>query len=569
MGFSMFRLVFAALFLAAIGFGLPALALVDCRTKEFAENIEVPKFVCKDVQTNVLTGFATDIRLRSVVDARDAGAVDAEVQAYAAVQEALVRMARLDVGQPLKLQDVTIVLVGSDAKSTGDTAKGQVLGIAVPFQGDCILRLYPTRIAALAEANGTDGLGMLQYTAAHELFHCVQFATWPDLMAEYANHGWWVEGTAETVAQAVFPNMDEAFRWSYNFADKFRDTPLTRLTYHNVVFFSWVWAQDPKLVFQIISAMPVGGTEAAQQAALASVIAPDELSRFVHDFLDNKVVTPGGADPMFGELPLQMTTNIGLATFEDSSTKDLTAAPFTMFAVDVAFSGGAYEIDITDTGPVQSRHRDPEGTSWTTGKIAADGDCTTTVTYRLAGMATGPAKVRVAAKKDTKGKDCKACSAQAVRDQCLIGTWRIDNTVQRMSIADYVANGRPAGVQVVGKNFLRLVEDGNSYWAYQNFLIAVQDQSVKSPIAGAVMNGTIDQGWSAADGTLNTCYVRSDATIKLATEGGNVGDAVSLSDYATADQVESYAYECSADGILLLEKRLGDDSFLMKLRKID
>ena len=565
----MFRLVFAALFLAAIGFGLPAQALVDCQTKEFAENIEVPKFVCKDVQTNVLTGFATDIRLRSVVDARDAGAVDAEAQAYAAVQEALVRMARLDVGQPLKLQDVTIVLVGSDAKSTGDTAKGQVLGIAVPFQGDCILRLYPTRIAALAKANGTDGLGMLQYTAAHELFHCVQFATWPDLMAEYANHGWWVEGTAETVAQAVFPNMDEAFRWSYNFADKVRDTPLTRLTYHNVVFFSWVWAQDPKLVFQIISAMPVGGTEAAQQAALASVIAPDELSRFVHDFLDNKVVTPGGADPMFGEIPLQMTTNIGQATFEDSSTKDLTAAPFTMFAVDVAFSGGAYEIDITDTGPVQSRHRDPEGTSWTTGKIAADGDCTTTVTYRLAGMATGPAKVRVAAKKDTKGKDCKACGAQAVRDQCLIGTWRIDNTVQRMSIADYVANGRPVGVQVVGKNFLRLVEDGNSYWAYQNFLIAVQDQSVKSPIAGAVMNGTIDQGWSAADGTLNTCYVRSDATIKLATEGGNVGDAVSLSDYATADQVESYAYECSADGSLLLEKRLGDDSFLMKLRKID
>ena len=565
----MFRLVFAALFLAATGFGLPAQALVDCQTKEFAENIEVPKFVCKDVQTNVLTGFATDIRLRSVVDARDAGAVDAEAQAYAAVQEALVRMARLDVGQPLKLQDVTIVLVGSDAKSTGDTAKGQVLGIAVPFQGDCILRLYPTRIAALAEANGTDGLGMLQYTAAHELFHCVQFATWPDLMAEYANHGWWVEGTAETVAQAVFPNMDEAFRWSYNFADKFRDTPLTRLTYHNVVFFSWVWAQDPKLVVQIISAMPVGGTEAAQQAALAGVIAPDELSRFVRDFLDNKVVTPGGTDPMFGEIPLQMTTNIGQATFEDSSTKDLTAAPFTMFAVDVAFSGGAYEIDITDTGPVQSRHRDPEGTAWTTGKIAADGDCTTTVTYRLAGMATGPAKVRVAAKKDTKGKDCKACGAQAVRDQCLIGTWRIDNTVQRMSIADYVANGRPVGVQVVGKNFLRLVEDGNSYWAYQNFLIAVQDQSVKSPIAGAVMNGTIDQGWSAADGTLNTCYVRSDATIKLATEGGNVGDAVSLSDYATADQVESYAYECSADGSLLLEKRLGDDSFLMKLRKID
>ncbi len=65
----------------------------------------------------------------------------------------------------------------------------------------------------------------------------MQFATWPDLLAEYDQHNWWVEGTAETVAQAVFPNIEFAFREGNRFAVRIRDTPLTRLTYENLVFF--------------------------------------------------------------------------------------------------------------------------------------------------------------------------------------------------------------------------------------------------------------------------------------------------------------------------------------------
>jgi len=554
----------AAIWVACL-MAVPAWAEVNCQSKAFAEFVEDPGFTCTEMQSETVIGFADDLVLRSVIDAKDAGAAEAEAQVFAAVQEALTRMAALDSGQPLKLGDVTVVLMREGAKNDQDLAKAPVLGMARKLEADCVLILYPARLAK----QGSDGLGFLQFTAAHELFHCVQYATWPALMDAYASHLWLVEGTAETVAHAIFPNPGFAFREGNKFADRFRDTPLTQLTYENLVFFSWVWAEDPKLVFKIIAAMPVGGSEAAQQKALLGVIPAADLSRFVRDFLDNKVVTPGGADPMFGEIPLQMTTNIGLATFEESGTKDLTAAPFTMFAVDVSFSGGAYEIDIKDSGSVLSQHRDPDGSDWTTGTIAADGDCTTTVTHRLAGMATGAAKVRVTAKKDTKGQDCKACAAQAVRDQCLIGTWVINNSFQGMSIAQYVGNGRPVGAVVLGKNFLRLVEDGTSYWAYQNFIVGVQDKVGGSPISGALLNGTIDQGWSAADGRLNTCYVRSDATIKLAAEGGNVSDKINLSDYATADQVESYAYECSKDGTLLLEKSLGGVSFLMKLRKID
>ncbi len=192
--------------------------------------------------------------------------------------------------------------------------------------------------------------------------------------------------------------------------------------------------------------MPVGGTEAVPQKALLSVIPAADLSLFVADFIDNKVVTPGGADPMFGEIPLQMGNNIGAVTFDGSDTRDFAAQPFPMFALDAAFSGRAYEIDVANHGPVLARHRDMATADgpWSEGRISADGDCTSTVTYRLAGMATGPAKVQVAAQTGATGVDCQTCGAKSVHDQCLVGTWIIDNMVQGMSIADYLGNGRSA-----------------------------------------------------------------------------------------------------------------------------
>ena len=561
----MFRIALAALVLAATSLALPAFAKVDCSTRAFATFVEDPGFTCAEMQEATVTGFAKDVTLRSVVDAKDAGAADADAQVFAAVQEALTRMAAIDSGMDLKLGDVTIVLMRAAAKNSQDTDAGRVLGIAKKSGADCVLQLYPARLAE----QGSDGLGFLQFTAAHELFHCVQYATWPAQMEEYEKHNWWVEGTAETVAQAVFPNLDAAFREGFNFANKFRDTPLTQLRYENVVFFSWVWAKDPKLVFKIISAMPVGSSEAAQQKALVGIIPPDELSRFVRDFLDNKVVTPGGADPMFGEIPLQMTTNIGAVSFDGSDTREFAAAPFTMFALDASFAGGSYEIDVQNAGPVLAQHRIAEGGPWDAGKILAEGDCTTVRTHRLAGMATGDAKVRVVAKKDTKGVDCKSCEAVAVRDQCLVGTWLIDNVVQNMSIADFVSAGRPVKTAVVGKNAVKFDDDGNSVWGYQNFLIAVQDSLEGSPVAGAVLNGTIDQTWAAWDGHLMTCYSSSDATIRLATEGGNIGDAVSIAGITEKQSLELYSYDCTEEGSLVLEKKIGSQSFLMGLRRLD
>ena len=388
-------------------------------------------------------------------------------------------------------------------------------------------------------------------------------------MAEFSNHNWWVEGTAETVAQAIFPNSDFASKEEFRFSDRFRDTPLTKLTYENPVFFSGVWAQDPKLMFKIIDAMPVAGNEAAQQKALLGVIPADELSRFVRDYLDTKVYTPGSPYQAWA-FPLFMITNIRAEPFDGDDTRDYKALPFALFALDATFSGGACQIDVQNVGAVQAQHRETEGeATWAEGSITAEGDCFSTRTYRLAGMATGSAKVQVVAKKDTEAEDCKACGAKSVRDQCLIGTWVIDNVTQGMSIAQYLSDGRPVGTMVQGMNVLSFDAHGDSVWGYQNFVIVVQDSSDGwSPAAGALLNGTIVQGWAAGNGRLNTCFRSADAEIRLGAINGNVGPPIDFNAVPDKKHFGHYSYDCDDSGTLILEKELGNEPFPMKLRKI-
>ena len=138
-----------------------------------------------------------------------------------------------------------------------------------------------------------------------------------------------------------------------------------------------------------------------------------------------------------------------------------------------------------------------------------------------------------------------------------------------MSVADYLNNARPVGTVVVGLNALKLDANGDSVWGDQNFLIAGQDSLGGSPVAGAVLNGTIDQGWAAGNGRLNTCFRSANAELKLATEGGNIGDPINFNEIGAVQPFEQYRYECDGSGTLILEKKLGVGSFLMKQRRLN
>lgn len=552
----------------------PARAFTDCHTPAFAAFMEDAKFVCSEGDVTSVDGFGGSVNLRSVLQADDAMASEAEAKVMPAVAEALRRMSAIKAGMALKISDVTVALARQGATSSQDGEIEKVLGIASMFEGECVLELYPARILKGAKTSDED----LLFVLAHELFHCVQYATWPDMMADYAQYNWIVEGTAETVGHAVYPSIGEALKQAHKFSDRFRDAPLTQLKYENVVFFSWVWAQDPALVFKLLSAMPIGANEAAQQQALLGLIPAESLSQFVRDFLDNTIATPGSDDPAFGAIALQMDTNIGAVQFDSSGSRDLATKPFAMFAVDAAFTGAAYAIDIADKGNVLTQYRPMQAVAgsadlaaagdWTQGPIAAEGDCASSVTYRLAGMATGDAKVGVTAKAEGDTSKCAACSVTAAMDQCLVGTWLIDNVVMGQSISSIIGQGRPVGVAVSGKNAIIFHEGGTSSWGYQNFDLGVRDSLPGAPPVAAQLNGTIDQRWSTAGGKLTTCFSSANATIRLGVPGA-AGDPINFNDIPGPKPNEHYAYQCEGANRLLLERDLGTDTFTMDLRRLD
>lgn len=552
----------------------PARAFSDCHTPAFAAFMEDAKFVCSEGAVSSVDGFGGSVNLRSVRQADDALASAAEAKVMPAVAEALRRMAAIKAGMALQISDVTVALAREGATASQDGAIEKVLGIASMFEGECVLELYPARLLKSAKTSDDD----LLFVLAHELFHCVQYATWPDLMADYSKYNWIVEGTAETVGQAVYPSVTEALRQAHRFSDRFRDVPLTQLTYENVVFFSWVWAQDPALVFKLLSAMPIGGNEAAQQQALLGVIPADSLSQFVRDFIDNTIATPGSDDPAFGEIALLMDTNIGAVQFDSSGTRDLATKPFAMFALDAEFRGASYAIDVADKGQVMTRHRQMQavtgsadlaaGGDWGSGPIAAAGDCASSVTYRLAGIATGDAKVWVTAKAEGDTSKCTACSVTAAMDQCLVGTWLIDNVVMGQSISSILGQGRPVGVAVSGKNAIIFNPGGTSTWGYQNFDLGVRDSLAGTPAVAARLNGTIDQRWSTAGDRLTTCFTSANATIRIGVPGA-AGDPVNFNDIPGPKPDEHYAYRCEGSDRLLLERDLGGTSFTMDLKRLD
>lgn len=557
-----------------IFFATPAFAEFDCTSLAFTAHLSDPDFACEEVQKTTLPDFG-GITLRTLIARGDLTGNIAHASVTEKVKAALRAIAAVPAGMSLKIDNVTIVLLGADAKSPIDSKDGRVLGIATKYEGECILALYPSRMIG-SPNNIADGLG---FTTAHELFHCVQHATWPELLKNYKEHHVWaVEGTAETVAQAIFPNIPEALRNGFNFSDQFRDKPLTQLTYPNLVFFSWVWAKAPALMFKILSAMPVEGDETDQQKALLTVMSAADLSQFVRDYLDGKIHTPGGADPMFGQIPLLMSTNIGGVTFDHAETRDLVSHPFTLFALDAKFSGGKYDVSFEKLGDMDWQHRqmqpraggqdlDAKG-DWASGNLTTQGDCAASDSYRFAGMATGPAKLRVKAKASEQGDgDCKSCGATAARDQCLVGTWIINNARTGLSISQYLSGDHAVGAAVAGMNAIKFDKGGQSVWGYQNFKIGALDGVAGTPPAVAVISGTIDQGWSASKGRLNTCFTSADAKMQIQI-GGRGGEIINFNDIPRQDY-EQYSYSCQQDGTLLIEKNLSGKPFLMKLRKVD
>lgn len=537
----------------------PALAgYSDCTSNAFAVAIHDNGFICKEVREQKFALLGRQVSIRSLTDAEDPQGGPFELEAFNAIETSLAAFSKTDAGMPLKIADVTLVIIPNNVKSGLETKEISIAGVSSPFKDECVIRLYPEAYYGAQK----DPIAYMQLVVAHELFHCVQHATFPKLLATYPKHAWWVEGTAELMSHLAFSNSNEAFTLNLEFSDKFRDTSLTSLSYENLVFFSWLWARDPKLLFKLGAMLVPDGTEASDQNVLANVVGAANLGQFVRDYLDAKITGPDGFTP------LTMQTNIGAVTFSDTETRGLVSVPYAMFAIDATFQAGNYDISFENKGNLQWQHQDvSKPGTWGAGALKTEGTCSDDHTYRLAGMALDEASLEVKAE-HADDKNCSVCGISSVRDQCLIGTWLIDNVQQGVTIADFIGGNANTWVNVQGGNGVHFKADGTSDWAYVNFDITVRNADPGVPKIGARINGTISQSWDGDKGKLNTCFVSAHAQFVIGTPYG-MSDPINFYDVPDRKPDEHYAYQCMGDGSLLLEKTVGEDSFLMRLKRIN
>ncbi len=225
---------------------------------------------------------------------------------------------------------------------------------ATTYGNECTIILYKTD-----EGRNDD---QFYFAISHELFHCIQYATWDDASrAGAAISNWWMEGTAEYFAELANPGTTAGDSNIQSYDAQFNRSILT-LEYENVVFFSW-YAQShggPEAIKVFIDGMPGSSSNAGNSSALRSRAwcrsATGSSSR---GHAEHRIMLPG--DRLLPRMPHTADT----ITISGDDQFNLPSTRYAVQYADLLFElPHYYETGIQDAPP-------DSGTQW---KLRPDGE---------------------------------------------------------------------------------------------------------------------------------------------------------------------------------------------------
>ncbi len=330
---------------------------------------------------------------------------------------------------------------------------------------------------------------------AHEIFHCMQYATLSAAqMNTYGAGGdWWVEGVAEALADLALPGSGEITDRSDAFADAVRaQTPLNAMTHQSTPFFQWLIATkgvQGMLAFQ--ANMAGAGSVAAQHGAMrAAMPERADWQGFVQAYSDNALTGADGArlaDPAPDLPPLDFTETREVA---------LTRAPFVLNYGPVRYNCGEWANTFAPTGLAALK----VGEVWADWPASIEGFAEDAAPMKFAALNTGEtsAEHTLTATLETP---CGACGETEAIDACLVGNWVMTGggPIEWMR-----ANGMPATVQVEASQMAVQMRRNGGYTT------APMTASVIAENDGVVIEG-VGEGlpglgkWSAEAGILSIC----------------------------------------------------------------
>lgn len=448
-------------------------------------------------------------------------------------REAAAAMAALG---RFSMDDVTLLLLDdafsldADAPDILATTDGRRDGTGAR-RGECLITLY-----GLAGEAAPDPIAV---TTAHEIFHCIQYASLSaGQMGSYTSGGaWWIEGSAEYFS-AVAVTGSEPFtdRGGLFDAAVGEDRSLDRMEHEAAVFFYW-WAagRGPGQLMDFLGAMAATGGASAQHAAMRGVLGDDQWLDFAEAYADARISHPRG-----GALTLSPEFR-DRRSIDRDGTETVTLEPFTLKLGEFAYDCGTWGHELNPSNPNLSARIGEDGPweSWPEELDARDG---APDTIRFVGLSTADSPVRVRNEIERR-RSCAPCGGTDRVDACLAGTWQMTSggPIEWMR-----GQGLPITRATEGPRYVTFLSDG--IYATEPLGVTIELEEDDFLGVGEGYATAAFGRWSAADGQLTVCQDSGvvSGTVTVTHDGVTGSGPVSQAGAGTLRM----SYSCSEAGTL-------------------
>ena len=486
--------------------------LQDCMSANFRAALRVKAdfaFDCVEIArvTPPVDGGRWTIRAL-----RNASTPEGYVQVYAqdflaTAEKAFIAWEPYVSGIGLKYGNVSIVFMdplGSEVSFQAYVeGHGHLVGAAHAngrsFPKDCIVSV---NMEAVTHSSGE----FLAPLMAHELFHCVQFWSFP-AKATYPGDGaqsWWQEGSANFFATLVAPDEAGTEAEAIAFIGSIAKKPLTRQAYNSTIFFAYLAQQGMPTLAAFFNGLATAPGEQAQQKATEAALGPEILNGFAMALVDGTIALPSGYTFVAPPLPEAefVTDTVDLPTATE---------PFTIETRQFSF----VKAEFAAADGKLFRVREAEGDVW--GEFPTEikpKDCAVPVDLLATRFVTTKPKDTVGIPITVmKMQDCVTCTALPKMDQCLVGTWLLNRNDHLSWLQKQAVDMADVRFTSVGGDiFLEISSDGTAQWIMDGFQVGAVyepaelkmfDTQIEIDVnANAVLTGA----WSTDDqGGMNYC----------------------------------------------------------------
>jgi len=522
----MIRAVLAAIVLFAGAFLLwpqraPAEQYGPCRTDGYLQRFD-PRVTPQDcqviatVEINWRGGHAT---LRAIRPS--SMTMSDEPQAVADVRDAARRvgMAMDRMGGGLQLDDITVLFssYASPPTASGDEVlvKGAYIAAAGhPYANECAVGYF--------KARGAHDSNDLIFTLAHEIFHCIQYKTWPSAREE----GWLIEGTAEYFGYLAKPDFGAGF--IPQFDAHIQRHALNEMDYPAVVYFLWLGdKQGPRAVAQFIPGYDLD---------LEAAIPADSWLRFGQDYFDGNIKMP---DP---SLSLPSSSRITTTRTINATLRIASPAypPYSLNEEVWAFAANK-RFDLTYAPrPADTRitWRKDQGGGWVE-PLTMLSTCGNEQRYRVLYVSTnsygyGDTNIRV----EPSGGTCR----------CPIGTWEETSESLKHYFEQSAIAGSSTPKYISGGRRLTLNADHTGSFIYGG--VVTETGQLPSAWLRQTKTGGTHFTWKVLDGKLLTVLQPGDNLLDMYNEM-RFGTGMRTENRRAGAQSIGHSFFCDATGLHL------------------